>query len=129
MDMETHENILHGREVGKKTGILIGTSNTELNDLVGQQADERVVVEKNLSRLRSIEASDAVEKGRLSSPVGPNDAVNTVFFELRAVSLCGREALRLEKHHGYQSSAVAQQPVLSKLPQQFRQTHEGNGSD
>src|SRR4030042_2162818 len=82
MDMETHENILHGREVGKKTGILIGTSNTELNDLVGQQADERVVVEKNLSRLRSIEAGDAVEKGRLSSPVGPNDAVNAVFFDL-----------------------------------------------
>ena len=82
MDMEAHENILYGREVRKETNILIGTSNPETNDLIGKQADERVVVEKNLSDLRPIEAGDAVKEGRLASTVGPDDAVNAVFFDL-----------------------------------------------
>ena len=78
----THENILHGGEVGEEANILIGAGNSETDDSVRQQTNERMMVKENLSSFRPVKASDAIEKGRLASAIGSDDTVNAMFFDL-----------------------------------------------
>jgi len=79
--METHEDILHGREVREEANILIGARNSKTDDSVGQQANEGVMVEQNLPGFRPVKAGNAIEEGRLASSVGPNDTVDAMFFD------------------------------------------------
>jgi hypothetical protein len=80
--MEACENILHGCEVGEEANILIGAGNSKTDDPVRQQANEGMVVKKNLPGFRPVKAGDAIEKGRLASTIGPDDTVDAMFFDL-----------------------------------------------
>jgi len=79
--MEAREDILHGREGGKEANILIGARNSKTDDSVGQQANERVVVQQNFSGFRSVKAGNAIEKGRLASAIGPDDTVDAMLLD------------------------------------------------
>jgi hypothetical protein len=50
--------------------------------LVGQQTNEQVVIKKDLSSFRTVKTGDAIEEGRLASPIGSDDAVDGMFFYL-----------------------------------------------
>jgi hypothetical protein len=80
--METHENILHGCEIWEETNILIGARNSQPDDSVGQQSNEGMVIKENLSDFRPVKAGDAIEKGRLASTIGSDDAMDAMRFDL-----------------------------------------------
>ena len=86
MAVETHKNILDGCEIGEETNILIGARNSKTDDSVGQQTNEKVVVKKDLSSFRTVKTGDAIEEGRLASPIGSDDAVDAMFFYLTSKS-------------------------------------------
>ena len=95
--METHENILHGGEVGEEANILIGARNSQTDDSVGQQTNEGVGVKENLSGLWPVKTGEAVEEGRLAGAIGADDAVDAMFFDLYVQIIYGNqppEALR-----------------------------------
>src|SRR5512136_817503 len=92
--METYQNVLYGREVREETNILIGSSNPQTDNLIGKQANERVVVQEYLSDFRPVEAGHAVKESRLASTVWPDDAVNAVFLDLQVQFIYSNESTK-----------------------------------
>src|SRR5512137_396170 len=92
MSMKAHEDILHSRQVREEANILIRARNSKTNDSVGQQANEGVVVQQNLSGLGPVEAGNAIEKGRLASTIGSDDTVDAVLFDFYVQTPYGNQA-------------------------------------
>jgi hypothetical protein len=92
MAVQPDQDIFHGRQFGEKAYVLIGPGDPETNNLIRKKADQGMAVETDASAFRFVKARDAIEKGGLSSAVGPDDTVNAGLFDIQVQFVNGDQS-------------------------------------
>ena len=74
--MTTHHDIFQGGHVGKKPDVLKGSGNALANRFVWGIADQRRIVEHELTTVWNIKAGQAVEKRGFARAIRTDEAID-----------------------------------------------------
>ena len=90
------QQVVEDGERRKQSRVLKGSGDSDLGDLIGAKAGDVTVLEDDASPFVGTQhASQDIEERRLAGAVGPDDAGDEAFFELKVEPLDGRDALEV----------------------------------
>jgi hypothetical protein len=98
MAMEADQDILHGGQIGKEANILIGAGDSKADNLIRQEAHQRMVIEKNFSLFRFVKTRDAIEKSCFAGAIRPDDAMDALLPNINVEITYGHQPAKTFCH-------------------------------
>ena len=108
MAVHADQDVFHGGQIGEQTDVLIGPGNPVADDLIREQAHQRVVIQTDIADFRAVKTRDAIKKGGFAGAVGSDDTVDALLFDLDIQVLNSDESAELfgdvcdgDSRHGF----------------------------
>ena len=98
MEMQSHQDVLDGREVPEQADVLIGAVDAGGGDPIRRDAVDTMAGEPDLTVIGRIEFHDAVEDRGLAGPIRTDDRVDRAFLDFEIELVDGNEAAEALRH-------------------------------
>src|SRR5262249_2100589 len=96
--MHADHHVLEHGHPREERQVLEGPPDPERGDPVGPEPEERVPIEEDLAVVRRVEPADAVEQGRLASPVGADEPGDAPFLDRQRHAVQGQDPAEPHRH-------------------------------